>query len=98
MALSNIRSSLRIQQPRIQQGPDVVIPQHMPPTFCQVNRYAHSLSECLDVVGHALPVSGAYVNLRVERAGHKALFGELAQASVVWQCLCVRGCGTSAAN
>ena len=70
-------------QPCVQQGPHVVLPQHVPPSFCQVDRYPHSLSECLDVVGHALPVFGAHVNLCVERAGHETFFGQLAQASVV---------------
>ena len=48
-----------------------------------MDRYTHSLSECLDVLGHALPVFGTNVNLGDERAGHEAFFGQLAQTCVV---------------
>ncbi len=43
-----------------------MLPQHVPPTFCQVNRYPRSLSEGQDVIGHALPVFVAHVIKRAE--------------------------------
>ncbi len=66
-------------KPAVQKRSHIVLSQHVPPTLCQVNRNTHGFSKGQYVVGHALPVFGAHVDLRVERAGHETIVGELAQ-------------------